>query len=101
MYTEFIDTSNNMNYEWVDTIKRENTTELSFPELHAGDAIFYNYTVEHGVAPVESGKRYSMAFFFDRVVINIRSLQLQNTNTMTILSLLSTCEGLEMTALIY
>ena len=54
-----------MNYEWVDTIKRENTTELSFPELHAGDAIFYNYTVEHGVAPVESGKRYSMAFFFD------------------------------------
>mmetsp|Transcript_12722 Transcript_12722/g.27439 ORF Transcript_12722/g.27439 Transcript_12722/m.27439 type:complete len:177 (-) Transcript_12722:119-649(-) len=30
-----------------------------------GDAIFYNYTVTHGVAPVESGARYSMAFFFD------------------------------------
>ena len=33
-----------MGYEWIDTIKRENTTEIIFPDLHAGDAIFYNYT---------------------------------------------------------
>mmetsp|Transcript_21233 Transcript_21233/g.39014 ORF Transcript_21233/g.39014 Transcript_21233/m.39014 type:complete len:380 (+) Transcript_21233:26-1165(+) len=52
-------------YEWIDSLKRENTTDIIFPDLHTGDAIFYNYTVEHGVAPVESGTRYSMAFFFD------------------------------------
>jgi len=52
-------------YEWIDSVKRENTTDIVFPDLHAGDAIFYNYTVEHGVAPVKSGTRYSMAFFFD------------------------------------
>ena len=44
-------------YEWINTLKRENTTSLVFPDLHAGDAIFYNYTVEHGVAPCESGTR--------------------------------------------
>lgn len=47
-------------YELVDTIKRGNTTEILFPDLHAGDAIFYNYTVEHGVAPCESGTRVSI-----------------------------------------
>lgn len=52
-------------YEWINTLKRENTSSLVFPDLHAGDAIFYNYTVEHGVASCESGTRYSMAFFFD------------------------------------
>mmetsp|Transcript_27246 Transcript_27246/g.65464 ORF Transcript_27246/g.65464 Transcript_27246/m.65464 type:complete len:190 (-) Transcript_27246:95-664(-) len=52
-------------YGWLETIKRENTSDIVFPDLHAGDAIFYNYTVRHGVAPVESGTRYSMAFFFD------------------------------------
>jgi len=52
-------------YDWIDGIKRENTSELVFPDLHAGDAIFYNYTVEHAVAPIEAGVRYSMAFFFD------------------------------------
>ena len=31
-----------------------------FPDMpHTGDAIFYNYTVRHGVAPVESGVRVS------------------------------------------
>ena len=55
----------NRGYDWINTIKRENTSELIFPDLHAGDAIFYNYTVEHGVAACESGTRYSMAFFFD------------------------------------
>jgi len=52
-------------YEMIDAMKRENTSDIVFPNLQAGDAVFYNYTVIHGVAPVESGTRYSMAFFFD------------------------------------
>lgn len=51
--------------DWIDSVKRENTSDILFPDLRAGNAIFYNYTVEHGVAPIESGTRYSMAFFFD------------------------------------
>jgi len=54
-------------YEWINTIKRVNTSDIIFPELHAGDAIFYDYSVRHGVAPIESGIRYSMAFFYDWV----------------------------------
>lgn len=46
-------------YSWIDTIRRENTSDIVFPDLRAGDAIFYNYTVRHGVAPVESGTRVS------------------------------------------
>ena len=46
-------------YGWLETIKRENTSDIVFPDLHVGDAIFYNYTVRHGVAPVESGTRVS------------------------------------------
>jgi len=52
-------------YDWMNSVKRENTSDIVFPNLQAGDAIFYNYTVRHGVAPIESGVRYSMAFFFD------------------------------------
>jgi len=52
-------------YQQINSVKRENTTEFVFPNLEAGDAVFYNYTVPHGVAPIESGTRYSMAFFFD------------------------------------
>jgi hypothetical protein len=32
-------------YDWLDTVKRENTSDMIFPDLKAGDAIFYNYTV--------------------------------------------------------
>mmetsp|Transcript_17595 Transcript_17595/g.38088 ORF Transcript_17595/g.38088 Transcript_17595/m.38088 type:complete len:393 (+) Transcript_17595:250-1428(+) len=53
-------------YEWTNSVKRENTSDTIFPDLHAGDAIFYNFTVHHAVAPVESGARYSMAFFYDQ-----------------------------------
>lgn len=49
-------------YKWIDSVKRENTTDIVFPDLHAGDAIFYNYTVRHGVAPVENGTRVSPYF---------------------------------------
>jgi len=52
-------------YEWINTLKRENTTSLVFPDLHAGDAIFYNYTVEHGVAPCESGTRVRVYQYID------------------------------------
>ncbi len=47
-------------YEWINTLKRENTSSIVFPDMHAGDAIFYNYTVEHGVAPCEAGTRVSL-----------------------------------------
>ena len=46
-------------YEWINTLKRESTSSIVFPDMHAGDAIFYNYTVEHGVAPCETGTRVS------------------------------------------
>ena len=46
-------------YDWIDTVTKENATDVVFPDLHTGDAIFYNYTVEHAVAPVESGTRVS------------------------------------------
>merc|ERR1712176_695862 len=52
-------------YDMIESVKRENTSDFVFPNLQAGDAVFYNYTVIHGVAPIESGTRYSMAFFFD------------------------------------
>merc|ERR1711983_604575 len=52
-------------YKWIDSLKKENTSEIVFPDLRTGDVVFYNYTVEHAVAPVVSGTRYSMAFFFD------------------------------------
>lgn len=45
------------NYEWIDNVERINTTDIIFPELHVGDAISYNYSVQHGVAPIESGTR--------------------------------------------
>lgn len=50
-------------YEWTNTVKRENTTDIVFPDLHSGDAIFYNYTVRHGVAPLDSGTRVSPFIF--------------------------------------
>mmetsp|Transcript_27812 Transcript_27812/g.59106 ORF Transcript_27812/g.59106 Transcript_27812/m.59106 type:complete len:265 (-) Transcript_27812:631-1425(-) len=46
-------------YRWIESVKRLNTSDIVFPDLHTGDAIFYNYTVRHGVAPVESGTRVS------------------------------------------
>mmetsp|Transcript_3776 Transcript_3776/g.8342 ORF Transcript_3776/g.8342 Transcript_3776/m.8342 type:complete len:378 (+) Transcript_3776:217-1350(+) len=53
------------NYEWTNEVRRKNTTEIIFPSLMAGDALLYNFTVYHGVAPVESGTRYAMSFFYD------------------------------------
>ena len=40
---EYYDTKNG--YEWLDSVKRVNSSDIIFPDLRAGDAIFYNYTV--------------------------------------------------------
>ena len=39
----YSDTKNG--YEWLDSVKRVNSSDMIFPDLRAGDAIFYNYTV--------------------------------------------------------
>ena len=63
-----------LGYEWIDSLKRENTTDLIFPDLRAGDAIFYNYTVEHGIAPVESGTRVSKSPSYSIIFVSISLL---------------------------
>ena len=69
-------------YEWTDSVKRENTSNIVFPNLHAGDAIFYNYTVEHAVAPVESGIRVSWMNYFvsPHNPLNLRALSANSLN---------------------
>ena len=42
-------------------------------DLHAGDAIFYNYTVHHGVAPIESGARVSESLLTEFIVPKYQS----------------------------
>jgi len=54
-----------MNYEWTNGLVRENNTEIVFPTLLTGDALLYNFTVYHAVAPIASGTRYSISFFYD------------------------------------
>lgn len=52
-------------YDWANTVKRENTSEIVFPDMHAGDVLIHNFTVWHGVAPLENGERYSFVLFYD------------------------------------
>ncbi len=52
-------------YEWANTVKRENTSEIVFPNMQAGDVLIHNFTVWHGVAPLEKGERYSFVLFYD------------------------------------
>ena len=54
-----------MTYDWANTVKRENTTELVFPNMQAGDVLIHNFTVWHGVAPLEKGERFSFVLFYD------------------------------------
>jgi hypothetical protein len=54
-----------MNYDWANTVKRVNTSEVVFPNMQAGDVLIHNYTVWHGVAPLEKGERYSFVLFYD------------------------------------
>eukprot|EP00986_Skeletonema_menzelii_P008375 scaffold3508_cov149-Skeletonema_menzelii.AAC.10 len=54
-----------MTYEWANTVKRENTSELVFPDMMQGDVLIHNFTVWHGVAPLDKGERYSFVLFYD------------------------------------
>ena len=55
------------NYQWLNGLKRENTTDIVFPALQAGDVLVHNFTVWHAVAPIEVGTRYSFVLFYDMV----------------------------------
>lgn len=52
-------------YEWVNSLERENTTDVGFPKMQTGDALIHNFTVWHAVAPLTKGVRYSMVLFFE------------------------------------
>lgn len=53
------------NYDWLNNLKRENTSDLVFPTLGGGDVLVHNFTVWHAVAPIEVGTRYSFVLFYD------------------------------------
>ena len=53
------------NYSWVNSLQRENTSDIVFPAMGAGDILLHNHTVWHAVAPVKAGVRYSFVLFFD------------------------------------
>lgn len=53
------------NYEWLNELKRGNTSDLVFPPLGMGDVLIHNFTVWHAVAPIEAGTRYSFVLFYD------------------------------------
>ena len=74
-------------YDWVNTLNNTGRAEVAaagaddtnkakrmnsatvedvvFPNLHTGDALIHNYTVWHGIAPLDTGTRYSLVLFFD------------------------------------
>ena len=52
-------------YDYVNKLRRENTTDVVFPNMQTGNALIHNFTVWHAVAPIETGIRYSMVLFFD------------------------------------
>ena len=54
-----------VNYDWLNNLKRENTSDLVFPTLGVGDVLIHNFTVWHAVAPIEFGSRYSFVLFYD------------------------------------
>jgi len=54
-----------MTYDWLNNVKRENTTDIVFPNMNTGDVLIHNYTVWHAVAPIEVGTRYSFVLFYD------------------------------------
>jgi hypothetical protein len=52
-------------YDWLNNVKRENTSDIVFPTLGTGDVLIHNFTVWHAVAPLEIGTRYSFVLFYD------------------------------------
>ena len=52
-------------YDWLNNVKRQNTSDIIFPKLGTGDVLVHNFTVWHAVAPLEKGTRYSFVIFYD------------------------------------
>ncbi len=52
-------------YDWLNNVKRQNTSDIVFPTLGTGDVLIHNFTVWHAVAPLEIGTRYSFVLFYD------------------------------------
>jgi hypothetical protein len=52
-------------YDWLNNVKRQNTSDIVFPTLGTGDVLVHNFTVWHAVAPLEKGTRYSFVIFYD------------------------------------
>eukprot|EP01084_Bolivina_argentea_P004403 8364_1 len=52
-------------YEYLANIQRKNTSHHMFPILNTGDALIHNYSVYHGIAPIISGTKYSLLFFYE------------------------------------
>ena len=40
------------NYDWINSLKRKNTSDIIFPTLQTGDVLIYNFTLWHAVAPL-------------------------------------------------
>lgn len=57
--------SEQMTYDFLEQIKRENTSVIVFPEAKTGSVLIHNYTLFHAIAPIEKGTRYSLIFFYD------------------------------------
>eukprot|EP00545_Synedropsis_sp_CCMP1620_P005424 CAMPEP_0119015792 /NCGR_PEP_ID=MMETSP1176-20130426/11634_1 /TAXON_ID=265551 /ORGANISM="Synedropsis recta cf, Strain CCMP1620" /LENGTH=463 /DNA_ID=CAMNT_0006969113 /DNA_START=131 /DNA_END=1522 /DNA_ORIENTATION=+ len=54
-----------LNYDYLETITRQNTTDIVFPDLHTGDVLIHNHSLFHAIAPLVKGTRYSLVFFYD------------------------------------
>lgn len=57
-----------LSYDYLETMKRMNSSEVVFPRMKQGDLLLYNFSVYHGIAPIEEGTRYSLVFFYDMVM---------------------------------
>ena len=69
-----------MTYNWLSTIKQKNTTITRFPKLKQGDVLIHNYTVWHAIAPLETGLKYSLVFFFDMDNPDVQDLLNKDVN---------------------
>jgi hypothetical protein len=53
-------------HEFLSSLKRANPSRgIVFPDFHTGDLLIHNFTLYHAIAPLESGTRYSLIFFYD------------------------------------
>ena len=54
-----------LDYEYLEKITRENSSEIVFPEVKTGNLLIHNHTLFHAIAPIKNGTRYSLIFFYD------------------------------------